>query len=206
MKTRDSTVSERREAFLKEYSTERNIRRYVKKTAGHGISYLLEHDYGDIYFEVINKYLAKTQVGKGLRLLEFGCGAGMNLLHLVSVLERRGTIVDFACGTDFSAALIESAKLEAKDALTPPIADKVKFCVAKNDSLLPDMARELNANAAQYETALSKIGPYEDTKGFRRGALTAAAQENRYEAKQMQEQYATHLVEARALYGKVQPH
>jgi len=47
MKMRDSTVSGRREAFLEEYSTERNIRRYVKKTAGHGISYLLEHDYGD---------------------------------------------------------------------------------------------------------------------------------------------------------------
>jgi hypothetical protein len=72
--------------------------------------------------------------------------------------------------------------------------------------LYQDKARELNANAAQYETALSKIGPYEDTKGFRRGALTAAAQENRYEAKQMQEQYATHLAEAQALYGKVQPH
>jgi hypothetical protein len=73
-------------------------------------------------------------------------------------------------------------------------------------TLYQDKARELNANAAQYETALSKIGPYEDTKGFRRGALTAAAQENRYEAKQMQEQYAAHLAQARALYGKVQPH
>ena len=157
MKTRDSTVSERREAFLKEYSTERNIRRYVKKTAGHGISYLLEHDYGDIYLEVINKYLAKTQVGKGLRLLEFGCGAGMNLLHLVSVLERRGMLVDFACGTDFSAPLIESAQREAKEALAPQIADKVKFCVAKNDSLLGDMARELEVNTESLEGSFDLI-------------------------------------------------
>ncbi len=157
MKTQDSTVSERRDAFLKEYSTEGNIRRYVKKTAGHGISYLLEHDYGDIYLEVINQYLAKTQAGKGLRLLEFGCGAGMNLLHLVSVLERRGMLVDFACGTDFSAPLIESAELEAKEALPPQIADRVKFCVAKNDSLLGDMARELGVNTESLEGSFDLI-------------------------------------------------
>jgi SAM-dependent methyltransferase len=141
--TRNSTPSERRDAFLQEYSAEENIRRYMKKTAGHGISYLLEHDYGDIYLEVIDKYVPKTPTGNGLRILEFGCGAGMNLLYLVSVLERRGTPVDFACGTDFSAPLIKSAQLEAKEALTPTIAEKVKFCVAKNDSLLDDMTREL---------------------------------------------------------------
>src|SRR4029077_5046256 len=103
------------------------------------------------------KYLAKTQVGKGLRLLEFGCGAGMNLLHLVSVLERRGMLVDFACGTDFSAPLIESAQREAKEALAPQIADKVKFCVAKNDSLLGDMARELEVNTESLEGSFDLI-------------------------------------------------
>jgi SAM-dependent methyltransferase len=132
-----------RQDFLKEYNTEENIRRYMKKTAGHGISYLLEHDYTDIYLEVVEKYIPKAKTGKGLRLLEFGCGAGMNLLHLVSVLERRGMAVDFGCGTDFSEGLIESAKVEAKEILKPQLMDKVRFCVARNENLIGDMTREL---------------------------------------------------------------
>src|SRR4051812_3020469 len=46
-------------------------------------------------------------------------------------------------------------------------------------------ARELDAEAAKFETAVSKIGRYEDTKGFRRAALTAAAEEKRVDAKEM---------------------
>jgi SAM-dependent methyltransferase len=146
MAIRDNGPSDLRQNFLKEYSAEENIRRYMKRTAGYGISYLLEHDYGRIYLEVIEKYIPKARTGKGLRLLEFGCGAGMNLLHLVSVLERRGTAVDFACGTDFSEALIESAKVEAKEALKPQLSDKVRFCVAKNESLIADMTRGLGSS------------------------------------------------------------
>jgi SAM-dependent methyltransferase len=143
MEIRDNTPSDLRQDFLNEYSVEENIRRYMKKTAGHGISYLLEHDYGDIYLEVVNKYIPKAKTGKGLRLLEFGCGAGMNLLHLVSVLERRGMAVDFACGTDFSEPLVKSAKVEAKEALKAQLMEKVRFCVASNDNLVGDMTRQL---------------------------------------------------------------
>jgi SAM-dependent methyltransferase len=143
MESHENIHAKLNEDFLKEYSAEENIRRYMKKTAGHGISYLLEHDYGQIYLEVIDNFLPKAAVAGGLRILEFGCGAGMNLLHLVSVLEARGTPVEVAYGTDFSAALIESAKLEAKEALKPKIADKVRFCVAKNETLLGDMAQSL---------------------------------------------------------------
>ena len=146
MATSHHAPSDLRQDFLKEYSAEENIRRYMKKTAGHGISYLLEHDYGDIYLEVVEKYIPKAKTGKGLRVLEFGCGAGMNLLHLVSVLERRGIAVDFACGTDFSEALIESAKVEAQETLKPQLVDKVRFCVAGNDSLLRDMTTELGSS------------------------------------------------------------
>jgi SAM-dependent methyltransferase len=143
MESHENIHAKLNEDFLKEYSAEENIRRYMKKTAGHGISYLLEHDYGQIYLEVIDNFLPKAAVAGGLRVLEFGCGAGMNLLHLVSVLEGRGTPVELAYGTDFSAALIESAKLEAKEALKPKVADKVRFCVAKNETLVGDMAQNL---------------------------------------------------------------
>ena len=71
--------------------------------------------------------------------------------------------------------------------------------------LYQDKAREFEANAAQFETALSKIGPYEDTKGFRRGALRMAAQEKRHDAQEMQTLYAAHLAQAQTLHGKLQP-
>ena len=57
-------------------------------------------------------------------------------------------------------------------------------------------AQELEAEAVEFDTAVSKISPYEDTKGFRRGALTTAAQEKRHRAKQMQELYRAHLGKA----------
>lgn len=135
-----------REEFLAEYSAEENIRRYIKKTAGHGISYLLDHDYGNIYLEVLDKYISKPKTDKGLRLLEFGCGAGMNLLHLVSVLEQRGNVVDSAFGTDFSGAIIESAKVEAQQALKAAIIKKVHFCVANSETLIGDMTKELRVS------------------------------------------------------------
>jgi hypothetical protein len=65
--------------------------------------------------------------------------------------------------------------------------------------------RELEAEAAEFKTAVSKIGRYDDPKGFRRGALTMAAQQKESDAKEMQEMYAAHLWQANALHGKVQP-
>ena len=71
--------------------------------------------------------------------------------------------------------------------------------------LYQNEAQELTAEAAQFETAISKIGRYEDTKGFRRAALTGAAQEKRVDAAEMQELYAAHMRQANVLQGKVQP-
>ena len=129
------------EEFLEEYSTEDSLRKYSKETAGNGISYLLDHDYGEIYFGVIENQIPKSRVQKGIRLWEFGCGAGMNLIHLVSALERRGIPVDYAVGTDFSEALIGVANQEAKKYLTPEQNRKVRFCVASHENLVDDAAK-----------------------------------------------------------------
>jgi len=129
--------------FLEEYSTEDSLRRYTKETAGNGISYLLDHDYGEIYFNVIENQIPKSRVQKGVRLWEFGCGAGMNLIHLVSALERRGVQVEFAVGTDFSDALLGAAKREAKRYLTPEQNKKVQFCVASHETLIEQVTKEL---------------------------------------------------------------
>jgi len=129
--------------FLEEYSTEDSLRRYTKETAGKGISYLLDHDYGEIYFSVIENQIPKTRVQNGIRLWEFGCGAGMNLIHLMSALERRGVPVEFAVGTDFSEALLGAAKREAKRYLTPEQNKKVQFCVASHETLIEEVTKGL---------------------------------------------------------------
>jgi 2-polyprenyl-3-methyl-5-hydroxy-6-metoxy-1,4-benzoquinol methylase len=131
--------------FLEEYSSEDSLRRYSKETAGNGISYLLDHDYGEIYFGVIENQISKSRVQKGIRLWEFGCGAGMNLLHLVSALERRGITVELAVGTDFSETLIAAAKQQAKRYLTPEQNKKVRFCVARHENLIEEATAGLEA-------------------------------------------------------------
>src|ERR1700674_3420922 len=129
--------------FLEEYSSDDSLRRYTKETAGNGISYLLDHDYGEIYFSVIENQIPKARVQKGIRLWEFGCGAGMNLLYLVSTLERRGGAVEYAVGTDFSEALISAAKQQAQTYLTPPQNQKVRFCVASHENLIEEVTKGL---------------------------------------------------------------
>src|SRR5260370_30886609 len=131
MKCQDS--SRLNATFLEEYSSEESIRKYTGKTAGHGISFLLDHDYGKIYLDSIERYVRKAKLKEGIRLWEFGCGGSMNLLHLVSVLKRRGIPVDFACGTDFSGTLIAAAKSEATKYIAPDQAKRVQFTVASNE-------------------------------------------------------------------------
>ena len=128
-------------AFIEEYNAEHNIRKYAKQTAGYGISYLLEHEYGDLYLEVLEKHVPKARLRSGIRLWEFGCGGGMNLIRLVSLMDRRGIAWECAYGTDFSEPMIEAAKREAQECLTPAQNAKVRFCVARNESLIKDLTK-----------------------------------------------------------------
>ena len=130
-------------AFLNEYTLEANIQKYGRETAGYGISYLLEHDYGDLYLDVLDKYIPKSILQTGIRLWEFGCGGGMNLIRFISLMERRGIPWECAYGTDFSVPMIEAAKREAKECLTSSQNAKVRFCVARNETLIQDLTKEM---------------------------------------------------------------
>lgn len=125
------------EAFLAEYNSENAVRKYTRKTAGDGINYLLDHDYGDIYLKAIREYMS-APIGSGIHLLEFGCGGGMNLLHCLTILEREGVPVAAAYGTDFSERLIMEAAREA-GFLEAQLRERVKFLVARNECLASDM-------------------------------------------------------------------
>ena len=74
------------------------------------------------------------------RVLEFGCGAGMNLLHLSFLLRQEGINVVSAVGTDFSPAMVETARREARDHLSEDDLRKIEFHVARNESIITDLS------------------------------------------------------------------
>ncbi len=134
--------------FFREYTSRDAILKYTKATAGFGISYLLDHDYKQVYLEAI-KQLPQQLRKDGIRMLEFGCGGGMNLLHLVSVLRLDGLNINAAIGTDFSPVLIEAANKEAENYLTSQQRSRVQFCVAKNETLLEDLSAGLGKERSE---------------------------------------------------------
>ena len=101
------------DVYLQEYSADDAVARYTSRAAGHGISYLLNNDYAEVYLSAIRDFL-KTPPKEPLRLLEFGCGGGMNLITLLTLLEREGKRVELAIGADFSEKLILAAIDESK--------------------------------------------------------------------------------------------
>lgn len=127
------------DAFFDEYTSSNAILTYSRGTAGLGISYLLDHDYKDIYLQAL-ALLPTGVMEQGIRVLEFGCGAGMNLLHLLGLLRREGINIVSALGTDFSPVLIETARAEANNYLDAREREKVQFYVAKNESLIADLS------------------------------------------------------------------
>jgi hypothetical protein len=110
---------------------------------------------------------------------------GLAMLPLVGLLSLTGN-------SGVMAAPVEAATGTAEDHLAAAMRYQTK-------------AQELGAEAAEFKAVASKIGHYEDTKGFRRGALTMAAQQKQSDANEMQKLYATHMRQANALLGKVQP-
>src|SRR5947207_14696387 len=129
MMSNDTRSVTEAEAFFREYTSQAAVAKYSRATAGCGINYLLNHDYKEVYLKALRLLPVDIQQ-RGIRILEFGCGAGMNLLHLVSLLIREDINVTSAVGTDFSPVLIETAKREAKSCLTEVVLHKLEFHVA----------------------------------------------------------------------------
>lgn len=144
----DTNTSRGTDAFFREYTSQDAILKYTRSTAGFGISYLLDHDYKAVYLEALGQLSPEVRQ-RGIRMLEFGCGAGMNLLHLVSVLRREGIQVERAVGTDFSPVLIDAARREAKNYLPDGEQCKVEFHVAKNETLIDELSASVGRAKAE---------------------------------------------------------
>ena len=147
--------SAKADTFFREYTSQDAILKYTKATAGFGISYLLDHDYKTVYLDALRHLSAPTL--HGIRMLEFGWGGGMNLLHLVSVLGRNGYKIESAIGTDFSPVLIEAANRETESYLSPRDRGHVRFCVAKNETLVDELSTALGQEPSKLENSFHFI-------------------------------------------------
>jgi len=139
-------------AFLDQYTSANEISKYTRTTAGSGINYLLDHDYKAVYLEALNLLPQQTCQG-GIRILEFGCGGGMNLFRLISLLTSSGIHVAQAIGTDFSPAMVETARHEAKDYLRGQDSRSLQFCVAQNESLISDLSTSAGIEKASLQNS-----------------------------------------------------
>jgi len=144
------------DVYLQEYTADEAVARYTSRTAGTGISYLLEHDYAEVYLSAIRDFLQIPSQGP-LRLLEFGCGGGMNIITLLRLLERRGRNVELAIGTDFSEKLILAAQDESRSLLSSAQREKMHFALARNETIAADLRRELNGSAGELKNSFHLI-------------------------------------------------
>lgn len=144
------------DVFFREYTSTDAIRKYTRRTAGYGISHLLDNDYKAVYLEALS-HLPAGAKERGLRLLEFGCGGGMNLIHLVALLDREGFRITKAVGTDFSPVLIDAARREAIDYLGKEEQQGLEFYVARNETLLHDLAAASGSQPSQLERSFDFI-------------------------------------------------
>jgi SAM-dependent methyltransferase len=142
--------------YLQEYSAAEAVARYTSRSAGAGISYLLENDYAEVYLSAITDF-CRIPSERPMRLLEFGCGGGMNIITLLRLLERRGRDVELALGADFSQKLIHAAQCESRSLLTPTQQEKTRFVVARNETIAPDLRLALNGSAGQLENSFHVI-------------------------------------------------
>jgi SAM-dependent methyltransferase len=145
------------DVYLEEYSADEAVQKYLSNTAGAGIAYLLQEVYGPIYKEQISKLVAQKGDKVAIRILEYGCGGGMNLIWLVRYLLERQLKLDFACGTDFSAKMVDAAKKEASSSLPGTVSDKVSFYAVANENLDRDLPSELGRPLADLQNSFDLI-------------------------------------------------
>lgn len=134
--------------FLKEYSSVESIRSYQKETAGSGIDYVLGHVYGPLYRDYIQRLWKGGQRRSGIRILEYGCGGGMNLIYIANHLAEWGVPLEAAYGTDFSAEMIRAANAEAESYLEPRHRSRMRFLVTPNENLIEGLSSGLEQPAS----------------------------------------------------------
>lgn len=143
--------------YLDEYTRDDIIARYISQSAGAGIAYVLNNVYAPIYLEILKAVIQASPKQRPLRLLEYGCGGGMNLIKLVQLAESEGAVVERAYGTDFSPPMVEAARAEAARHLPADLNRKLVYAVAPNEKLADDLARQTGASLGDMENTFDLI-------------------------------------------------
>ncbi len=138
-----------RRAYLVEYNSSDAVAKYGAGTAGAGIEHNLTNVYGQVYEEILDAIQRGRSHDEPFRMLEYGCGAGMNLLYLVQLLGQRNLTLTEAVGTDFSETLVETAKRDREDLPAPYNQASVSFVVASNEHLCEELATQLSRPKAE---------------------------------------------------------
>lgn len=143
--------------YLQEYSADEAVQKYVSDSAGSGIAYLLQKVYGPLYEDQIDELLKNNRRKTAFRVLEYGCGGGMNLISIVRRLLDRQIKVDLAVGTDFSTKMVAAAKKEAASSLPSSARDTISFCTVANENLDSDLPRELGISLSELKNSFDLI-------------------------------------------------
>ena len=131
------------DVYMQEYTRDDIIARYISDSAGDGIAYILHHVYAPTYLRAIRELMSSRPKGHVFRVMEYGCGGGMNLLRIVELLRSEGAALERGYGADFSPPMIDAARKEASRHLPGELNAKLTFVVAGNENLASDLCKEL---------------------------------------------------------------
>jgi SAM-dependent methyltransferase len=135
------------EADVLAYYTQPEVMtRYLPSSACPGVGYAVSHVYGAIYQSIIGSIVAHRPQHHEFRVLEYGCGGGMNLLQLIQIFRAQGVGLTSAIGTDLSWSMINAAHKEAGQRLPAELKHLVRYFVARNETLAEDLAFGLGRN------------------------------------------------------------
>jgi SAM-dependent methyltransferase len=130
-----------REHTYREYADAETIGRYRRSSAGEGIDYLLRTTYRAIFLE--SALAVVPERDRGLRLLEFGCGAGMALHQLAEDLHRENVPVELAVGTDLVPEMIQAASQDLDRFGSAWAKERFRYVVAANEELVSRLSDAL---------------------------------------------------------------
>jgi SAM-dependent methyltransferase len=134
------------DVYMQEYTRDDIIAKYISDTAGAGIAYILQHVYAPVYLRAIRELISSRPKKHSFRVMEYGCGGGMNLLRIAELLRSEGAGLERAYGVDFSPPMIEAARKEAREHLPESLNSKLTYAVAGNENLMSDLCRELRSS------------------------------------------------------------
>lgn len=147
----------RAEVYLAEYSQPRVIAFYLPGTAATGIGNIVKNVYRPIYQKIIKTILSQRPNQYEFRILEYGCGGGMNLLELIDLIHAEGAHVASAIGTDFSAPMLEAARGEAARSLSAEQNSTVTYLAASHGMLTQDIAASLRMQPQELHNTLDLV-------------------------------------------------